>query len=206
MLFEEDNFICRSKADNMICIHLSLDVLLKAMRSASAHDAGTLDIALRHRPLKTSQNGAAVPLLELQWRNDCISISQEIPIEKPCSAVEVERIHGLCLGGATCGFYADIQPEAKSFMVSVYPLRGHSSVPLTFAMFESAGYFRKHQEFHQEGCCAHHNGRRFSYCFGGRIIQGWSSIPIIRCLFDRWITDTKRKKYSVRCHLTENEK
>jgi hypothetical protein len=33
--------------------------------------------------------------------------------------VELERIRVLCLGGTTCGFYVDIQPEAKSFMVRV---------------------------------------------------------------------------------------
>lgn len=75
-------------------------------------------MALRHRPLKASLGGSPVPLVEVWWKNECITTSQEIPIERPCSAVEVERIRGLCqVTDVPCDFYVDILPELKPVMV-----------------------------------------------------------------------------------------
>lgn len=104
--------------DDVICLRVSLDVLLKSLRSASAHEAEKLQIALRHRPLKAFSNGTAVPLIEICWNNESMNISQEIPIEKPCPSSEVTRIRGLCSQDATCNFYLDIAPELKAVMVS----------------------------------------------------------------------------------------
>jgi hypothetical protein len=118
ILFDEDQYMCKSKTDDVICLRVSLDVLLKSLRSASAHDAEKLQIALRHRPLKASNNGAAVPLIEICWNNESMNISQEIPIEKPCPSSEVTRVTGLCNQDATCSFYLDIAPELKAIMVS----------------------------------------------------------------------------------------
>jgi len=113
--------VCVSKANDVICIRLSLDVLLKSLKSGSSHGVERVGMALRHRPLKASLGGSAVPMVEVWWKNECITTSQEIPIERPCSAVEVERIRGLCqMTGIPCGFYVDVLPELRPIMVCVH--------------------------------------------------------------------------------------
>jgi hypothetical protein len=117
-LFDPATFVCVSKADDVICIRLSLEVFLKALKSGSAHGVERVGMALRHRPLKASLGGSAVPLVEVWWKNECITTSQEIPIERPCSAVEVERMRGLCqMTDIPCSFYVDILPEIRPIMV-----------------------------------------------------------------------------------------
>jgi len=113
-LFDMQSFLCTSRTDNWICIRISLDVLLKALRSAGAHGAERVDVSLKCRPLKAAPGGAPVPLIELRWRNDTISIEQEIPIEKPCVVAEVRRIHGISVKlsaeSPPCDFYVDLDP------------------------------------------------------------------------------------------------
>lgn len=122
-MFDRSCFVCSSKANDMICIRMSLDVLLKAMKSGSSHGVERLGIALRHRPLKASVGGSAVPLVEVWWKSECITTSQEIPIERPCSAVEVERIAGLCrVMGIPSNLYVDVLPEVKSITVRDFAL------------------------------------------------------------------------------------
>lgn len=116
----DDPFVCKSKANDIICIRTSIDVLLKALRGASSHEANNVKLALRHRPLRTSLTGIAIPLLELSWKNDSITLSQEIPIEKPSPSVEMLRVKSLCSMAATSRFYADIFPEAKAMIVRRY--------------------------------------------------------------------------------------
>ena len=106
--------------NDVICIRTSIDVLLKALRGASSHDANNVKLALRHRPLRTSFTGIAIPLLELSWKNDSITLSQEIPIEKPSPSVELLRVKSLCSMAATSRFYADVFPEAKTMIVCRY--------------------------------------------------------------------------------------
>lgn len=119
ILFDEP-FVCKSKMNDVICIRTSIDVLLKALRGASSHDANNVKLALRHRPLRTSFTGIAIPLLELSWKNDSITLSQEIPIEKPSPSVELLRVKSLCSMAATSRFYADVFPEAKTMIVCRY--------------------------------------------------------------------------------------
>ena len=113
-LFELASFLCTSRTDNCIAVRVSLDVLLKALRSASAHGADRVEISLKYRPLKAAPSGAPVPLFELRWRNDSISIEQEIPIEKPCVAAEVRRIHDISMKLSTDSppseYYVDLDP------------------------------------------------------------------------------------------------
>lgn len=121
-MFDRSSFVCTSKAHDLICIRMSLEVLLKSLKSGSSHGVERVGMALRHRPLKASLEGsAAVPLVEVWWKNECITTSQEIPIERPCAAAEVERICGLCQGSdVPCDFYVDILPELKPIMVRLY--------------------------------------------------------------------------------------
>ncbi len=128
-LFELTSFLCTSRTDDCICIRVSLDVLLKALRSASAHGADSVGVSLKCRPLRAARGGSPVPLIELRWRNDTISIEQEIPIEKPCVAVEVRRIHDISVRVSSerppCDFYVDLDPmELKPVVGILDSVRG----------------------------------------------------------------------------------
>lgn len=128
-LFDLSSFLCTSRTDDCICVRVSLDVLLKALRSASAHGADSVDVSLKYRPLKAVPGGSPVPLIELRWRNDTISIQQEIPIEKPCAAVEVRRIHDISAKVSSetppCDFYVDLDPmELKPVVGILDSVRG----------------------------------------------------------------------------------
>ena len=122
-LFDASSFFCSSRTDDVICLCVPLDVLLKALRSAGAHGADAVDISLKCRSLKASPGGSPVPLIELRWRNDTISIEQEIPIEKPCVVAEVRRIRGLCetlsARRVPCAFYVDVDPAELSPILGV---------------------------------------------------------------------------------------
>ena len=131
-LFDMQSFQCTSRTDDWICIRISLDVLLKALRSAGAHGAERVDVSLKCRALKAAPGGAPVPLIELRWGNDTIRIEQEIPIEKPCVAAEVRRIHGISvnLSGESppCDFYVDLDPmELKPILGILDSVRGFST-------------------------------------------------------------------------------
>jgi hypothetical protein len=128
-LFDLTSFLCTSRTDDCICVRVSLDVLLKALRSASAHGADGVDVSLKYRPLKAVPGGSPVPLIELRWRNDTISIEQEIPIEKPCVGPEVRRIHDISVKISTesppCDFYVDLDPmELKPVVGILDSVRG----------------------------------------------------------------------------------
>jgi hypothetical protein len=58
-LFELTSFLCTSRTDDCICIRVSLDVLLKALRSASAHGADSVGVSLKCRPLRAAQGWVA---------------------------------------------------------------------------------------------------------------------------------------------------
>lgn len=117
IIFDRDTFICKSKSDDFICIRISIDVLQKALRSASSHEADSIQVALRHRPLRSAIDGIPLPLLELKWSNDSITLSQEIPIEKPVTGSELDRVKRLCALTTTCSLFIDIFPESKALLV-----------------------------------------------------------------------------------------
>jgi hypothetical protein len=131
-LFDLGSFLCTSRTDDLICLYMSLDILLKALRSARGHGAEHVNLSLKHRSLAASRGGSPVPLIDVRWRNDTISIEQEIPIDKPCPVAEVRRIQGLSGVGAgrraPCGFYVDVDPaELGSILGILDSFRGLSA-------------------------------------------------------------------------------
>ncbi len=85
--------------------------------------------SLKYRPLKAVPGGSPVPLIELQWRSDTISVEQDIPIEKPCVGSEVRRIHDISVKISTesppCDFHVDLDPmELKPVVGILDSVRG----------------------------------------------------------------------------------
>jgi hypothetical protein len=135
-VFDTTSLVCQSLADNHIAFTITIATLLKVLRVARGHGAGSLRVKLttRRAPSTNPEDGDSsvlCPMLVLFPQVEGLDISQEMPVGKPVGHDLLLRLRDLRSVGTICTFYLDIYPVLVHLTVSARVFSRTNSYGLT---------------------------------------------------------------------------
>lgn len=94
VLFERGSFNVQSRHHNLIAFSVDAGLLLKVLRSASGNDTERLEAKLVQKPMAVPGQDEPVqaPFLSFIARGPSVCIVQDLPISKPYTPQEIDRV------------------------------------------------------------------------------------------------------------------
>ncbi|MEW5306212.1 MAG: hypothetical protein WDW36_008695 [Sanguina aurantia] len=113
-LFDTDTYVCQSKHHNLIAFTIELTLLSRVLRGAMTNSATSVQVKLsQHTVTNAEGHQETKPILAFTGRGNSMSITQEMPVSRPFTALEIDQLVECKDVSILCPFYVDLAPATQ---------------------------------------------------------------------------------------------